>query len=73
MLVSLNWIRELCPLEMTDSPAEMGARFSLHTAEVEHVHIRGASLDRVVVARVVGVKAHPGADRLTVVTVDAGG
>ncbi|MBI4605219.1 MAG: phenylalanine--tRNA ligase subunit beta [Planctomycetes bacterium] len=73
MLISLNWIRELCPFETAETPVEIGARFSLHTAEVEHAAARGEGLERIVAARVLAVKPHPAADRLTVVTVDPGG
>ncbi len=72
MQISLNWIRQFCPFETTESPREIGARFSLHTAEVEHWSIRGSNLSQILVAAVLGVKPHPNADRLTVVEVDIG-
>src|SRR5262245_8701949 len=72
MLISLNWIREFCPFTTAESPLEIGARFSLHAAEVEHAAERGTGLEQVVAAKVLRVLPHPNADRLTVVAVDAG-
>ena len=72
MQISLNWIRVFCPFETKETPLEIGARFSVHTAEVEHAFERGATLRNVAAARVLSVKPHPNADRLTVVRVDAG-
>jgi phenylalanyl-tRNA synthetase beta chain len=73
MHISLNWVRQFCPFETKETPFEIGATISLHTAEVEQAVARGESLSALVAARVVGVKAHPNADRLTLVDVDVGG
>jgi phenylalanyl-tRNA synthetase beta chain len=72
VLISLNWIRTFCPFETRESPLEVGARFSLHTAEVEAVIERGGALAQARAAAVLGVRPHPGADRLRLVSVDAG-
>ncbi len=73
MLISLNWIRQFCPFETAESPVEIGAKFSLHAAEVEHAYARSTNFPSLVAARVLGVKPHPNADRLTLVEVDLGG
>jgi len=73
MQISLNWIRQFCPLETKESPAEIGARFSLHTAEVEHAAAHRENLGSIVAVRVLDVKPHPNADRLALAEVDAGG
>ena len=72
MLISLNWIRQFCPFETDETPVQLGARFSLHTAEVEDVRLRCGNLTGVVAARVQAVRPHPDADRLTRVTVETG-
>jgi phenylalanyl-tRNA synthetase beta chain len=72
MLISLNWVREFCPFATAESPREIGARFSVHAAEVEGAEERCAVLSTVVAARVKKVRPHPDADRLTLVTIDAG-
>jgi phenylalanyl-tRNA synthetase beta chain len=72
MQISLNWIRAFCRFETQETPLAIGARFSVHTAEVEHAAERGSSLRSIVAARVLSVKPHPNADRLTLVRIDAG-
>ena len=39
MKVSIRWVREFCPFKTRESPAEIGVRFSLATAEVEDVEL----------------------------------
>jgi len=73
MLISLNWIRQFCPFETDEAPVQLGARFSLHAAEVEDARLRCSNLAQVVAASVQAVRPHPNADRLTLVTVDVGG
>ncbi len=79
MQVSLNWIREFCPFDRSESarkigsPQEIGVELSLHTAEVEAVTEWGTQLGGIVVANVESVEPHPGADRLRLARVDAGG
>ena len=72
MLISLPWIRELCAFETAETALEIGARFSLHTAEVETVIESRPDLAVAVAARVLEVRRHPDADRLTVVRIAAG-
>jgi phenylalanyl-tRNA synthetase beta chain len=73
MLISLNWVRQFAAFETSEPPKEIAARFSLHTAEVEHVIEAGSGLPEVVAARVVSARPHPDADRLSIVTADVGG
>jgi phenylalanyl-tRNA synthetase beta chain len=73
MLISLNWIRQFCPFETEETPVQLGARFSLHAAEVEDARLRCGNLAEVVAATVQAVRPHPDADRLSLVTVDVGG
>ncbi len=72
MHISLNWIREHCPFETSESPERIGERFSLATAEVEGVECRGEALAQFTAARVEKVEAIEGADKLTRVQVKAG-
>ncbi len=70
MKVSLNWLREFVELpvsveELTDTLTRAGV-------EVEHVHTRGAAIDKVVVAQIVESAPHPNADRLSVCRVNDG-
>ena len=72
MKISIAWIREFCPFPLSDAPRQIGVRFSLATAEVEGVEARGEGLDRVLVARVLEVRPHPGADQLRLARIEAG-
>ncbi|RME60894.1 MAG: phenylalanine--tRNA ligase subunit beta [Candidatus Dadabacteria bacterium] len=66
MKVSFNWLKDFSALE--DINAEEVARtLSLKTAEVEGVEKRDSYLDEVVVVKVLGVRQHPNADKLSLV------
>jgi len=71
MKLSENWLREL-----VDIPADHDAlveRLNMIGHEVEDDATLGASLEGVVIARIVECTKHPQADRLQVCRVDAGG
>jgi phenylalanyl-tRNA synthetase beta chain len=71
MLISLNWIKDF--VEIPDMPAkELGSLFTLATAEVEDVIIKGAALKPILVAHVMSMKPHPESDKLNLVTFDYG-
>ncbi len=72
MKLSLNWLREFVDV---DVPVPELARLLIDsTAEVESWETIGANWDpaRIRVAEVLAVEPHPNADRLRLVTVDAG-
>ncbi len=71
MRFTVNWLKEYvdCDLE----PAAIADRLTMLGLEVEAVEPLFPWLDRVVVARIVGVQPHAGADRLLVCTADCGG
>jgi phenylalanyl-tRNA synthetase beta chain len=68
--VLLSWIREFAPVE--GDPATLGEAMSDLGMAVESIDLLGRGLDGVVVARVLGLRAHPDADRIQLVDVDAG-
>ncbi len=70
MRVTLNWLREFIDLELT--AAEIAERLTAAGLEVEAVEEVGRELDGVVVAEIVRVDPHPGADRLVVCQVRPG-
>ena len=72
MKLSLNWLREFVDVDLP--VAELSRRLLDATAEVEGWEVVGAQWDpeRIRVAEVVGVEPHPNADRLRLVTVEAG-
>jgi len=70
MRVLLSWLREFAPLEGT--PDEIAAQLTDLGLPVEEQFEVGAHLDGVVVAKVLDVRAHPDADKIRLVDVDAG-
>src|SRR5438309_4546682 len=70
MKVLLSWLREFAPLD-ADARVIGDALGALGTPVEEMVHI-GHGYERIVVARVLGLRPHPDADRIQLVDVDAG-
>ncbi|HEV8502286.1 MAG TPA: phenylalanine--tRNA ligase subunit beta [Casimicrobiaceae bacterium] len=71
MKFSEHWLRALC-----DPPIDtrtLADALTMGGLEVESVEAAAPAFAGVVVARIVAVAPHPGADRLRVCTVDAGG
>ena len=70
MIVSRRWLEALLgrPLDA----AAVAARLTMHAAAVDTVTPIHQDLRDVLVARVLEVKRHPNADRLTLCLVDAG-
>ena len=71
MKISMDWIEEFVTLPGI-SPQELGERFTLSTCEVEEVIQAGQVLTQTYVARITGVEPHPDADKLRLVSFDAG-
>lgn len=70
MKFSENWLRQHVKTDATRD--ELAATLTAIGLEVEGITPLGASLDGVVVARIVSAEKHPEADRLQVCQVDAG-
>jgi len=73
MLLSLNWLKDHVTIPKSISPEELAAKLTLHTVEVEKTESQAKRFDKVVLAKILEVKKHPGADRLQIATVNAGG
>jgi phenylalanyl-tRNA synthetase beta chain len=71
MKVTLSWIKEYIPLEL--DPDEIASRLTMAGLEVDSVENIYDYLEKIVVARVLEVKKHPGADKLSCCVVDTGG
>ena len=72
MLISLNWIKDF--VELPDMPAkELASLFTLATAEVEDVIVKGESLRKILCVEIKSLKPHPDSDKLNLVTFDYGG
>ncbi len=71
MIVSRRWLEAL--LGRTLDPRETAEQLTMHVAAVDAVVPLHQDLGDIVIARVLEVKRHPNADRLTLCLVDAGG
>ncbi|HOP10240.1 MAG TPA: phenylalanine--tRNA ligase subunit beta [Oscillospiraceae bacterium] len=71
MLVSMNWIRDFVNLDGLDIE-QLIHRFTLSTAEVEDIYVKGADTKNVVVGKVLSVEAHPNSKKLHLLKVDRG-
>jgi phenylalanyl-tRNA synthetase beta chain len=69
--VLLSWLRDFAPL--AGDVEYLGDQMSDLGMAVESIDQLGAGLGEIVVARVVALRAHPDADRIQIVDVDAGG
>ncbi len=77
MKVPISWLKDY--VDITVSIEELAERLTLAGMEVEHIEyygVPGSDLvwdrEKIVVAQIVGVKAHPNADRLVLADVDYG-
>jgi phenylalanyl-tRNA synthetase beta chain len=71
MNVSLNWLSEYVDLA-GKSVQELDDLLTFAGIEIEGIHSKGVSSDKIVVAQIMEAVQHPNADRLKVTQVDAG-
>ena len=71
MLISTHWIREFTAVPELPG-REIAERVTLATAEVESVSERHTHLQAIRVVQIVGIRKHPQADRLNLVSFDDG-
>src|SRR5712691_3505604 len=71
MIVSRRWLEAL--LERTLDARDVAERLTLHVAAVDAVVPLHQDLNDILIARVLEVKKHPDADRLSLCLVDSGG
>jgi phenylalanyl-tRNA synthetase beta chain len=71
MLISLNWIKDFVELPAL-SAKELASKFTLATAEVEEIKIKGEALASILCVEIKSLRPHPEADKLNLVTFDFG-
>ncbi|MBQ6543144.1 MAG: phenylalanine--tRNA ligase subunit beta, partial [Clostridia bacterium] len=71
MFVSINWIKEYVDLDGLDIKKLINT-FTLATAEVEEVYVKGADIENVVVGEIKEISEHPDSKKLHLLKVDAG-
>ena len=70
MRISLNWLKEFVDIDQT--PAEVAELLTMAGLEVEGLERRAQDFSDVIVARILDIKPHPRADRLSICQLDAG-
>jgi len=70
MRLSLNWLKDYVDIDMP--PNDLGHLLTMSGLEVETIEPIGQSLQDIVVAKILSVKAHPGADKLFICHMDTG-
>jgi len=70
MLVSLKWLKDYVDIGLT--PEELAHRLTMSGLEVEEIKTIHPQFSGVVVARILSVKPHPSADRLSLCSVSDG-
>ncbi|MCP3944136.1 MAG: phenylalanine--tRNA ligase subunit beta [Desulfobacteraceae bacterium] len=70
MKVSLSWLKEYIPVDL--DPQQISDKLTMAGLEVDCVENLYDYLDNIVVGRVVDVRKHPNADKLSCCAVDAG-
>jgi phenylalanyl-tRNA synthetase beta chain len=70
MRVSLNWLKEFVDIDQT--PAEVAELLTMAGLEVEGLEHKAQNLNDIRVARILDIKPHPRADRLSICHLDAG-
>ena len=71
MLLSMNWISDFVDLSGLDKKALI-RNFTLSTAEVEDIIVKGENVSGVVVAKILSVENHPDSKKLHLLKVDKG-
>lgn len=70
MRVSLNWLKEFVEIDRT--PAELAEMLTMAGLEVEGLEHKGHELNGITVSKILDIKPHPRADRLSICRLDAG-
>lgn len=71
MFVSINWIKEYVDLSGLDIKKLING-FTLATAEVEDIYVKGEDIRDVVVGEILSVENHPNSKKLHLLKVDGG-
>lgn len=70
MKFSYNWLKEY--VNIKETPEKLAEVLTMHSFEAEGVEKTDKGLEKVIVGKVLEIKKHPNADRLTVATVNTG-
>jgi len=72
MYLSLNWLKDFVEIPKSITPEALGEKLTMHTVEVEKVERLADKYKNIVVGKILEVKPHPNADKLSLALVDIG-
>jgi len=70
MRINLNWLKDFVNIDL--SPEELAELLTMNSLEVETIEPQGQGLRHIVAAKILDVRPHPNADRLSLCVVDTG-
>ena len=70
MKVSLNWLKEF--VDIAQTPADLAESLTMAGLEVEGLEHKAQNLNDITVSRILDIKPHPRADRLSICKLDTG-
>ncbi len=70
MRINLNWLKDFVNIDL--SPNELSDLLTMNSLEVETIEPQGQGLRNIVAARILDIRPHPNADRLSLCVVDTG-
>ncbi len=70
MRINLNWLKDFVNIDL--SPKELAELLTMNSLEVETIEPQGQGLRSIVAAKILDVRPHPNADRLSLCVVDTG-
>ncbi len=72
MFLSLNWLKDLVEIPKSITPEGLAQALTRHTVEVENVVSQAKQYDNILVGKILDIKKHPNADKLSLVKIDIG-
>ena len=71
MIAPYKWMQDYVDMDL--APEELAQRLIMTGTAVDSWEVLGESLEKVVVGRILSIKKHPEADKLSICQVDVGG
>ncbi|MBU4319419.1 MAG: phenylalanine--tRNA ligase subunit beta [Proteobacteria bacterium] len=72
MYLSLNWLKDFVNIPKSITPEELGLRLTMHTVEIDGVEKQADKFANIVVGKILEIKKHPDADKLSLVKLEIG-
>jgi len=72
MYISLDWLKDFVEIPKKITAEELGLRLTMHTVEIDSFEKQSEKFKDIVVGKILEIKRHPNADRLSLVAVQVG-